>query len=310
VDEHAAKYVERIEALGEHDEVEVLDNILTGGYDQGCFLRPDELDMLPAGELTATDAVFAALDARQLRPQASMDDPFEHHALAAQALDEVAPGYVVITQRCDLVRPLVTEPFAELAAVEVVRDKDAIAVAKRNSPRSIFVAEHPEGAWVADLRRRAVLAKDRLPAYPALQLVEAGEPHKRLKLRVGQRYSRDALPTDLVARLQQPLVDLLRKPSHMKKVAPFSEFLVFRKGDQVEIVAVFPHTVDQRTAEDAWEALEGVMPQELFDLIHESSGAVSVTQLNFYRFFSGWKLDLDEVTYHRKAGPGQATPSL
>jgi hypothetical protein len=218
VDEHAAKYIERILALGEDAEVKLLDAILTRGYDQGCFLRPDMLDLLPASDPTATDAVLAALAARQLAPSASAADPFEHDALAAQELGEVEPGFIVLTQRCDLVRSLAVEPFVELAAVEVVRDKDRISVAKRNSPRSIFIAEHPDGAWVPDLRRRAVLAKDRLPAYAARQLVAEGSPHKRLKLRVGQRYSRDALPTDLVERLQRPLVKLLRKSSHMKKV--------------------------------------------------------------------------------------------
>lgn len=310
MDKDAAKFIERIRVLGEQDEIALLDAILTGGYDQGCFLRPDGSDLLPAGDLSAMDAVIAALDERRLSPSATVADPYEHEPLATRAMDDERPGFVVVTQRCDLVRPLISEPFVELAAVELARDKDAISVAKRNSPRAIFVADHPDGAWVADLRRRAVLAKDRLTAYPPVQLVEAGEPHKRFKLRVGQRYSRDALPSDLVERLQKPLVKLLRKSSHMKKVEPFSDFLVFRNGDQVEIKAVFPTSVDRRAAEDAWAALEEVMPKELIELIHEDSGAISVTQLHFWRYFSGWKLDLDEVTYHRKAGSAQKTPTL
>jgi hypothetical protein len=311
VDEHAANYIERILALGEPDEVKLLDAILTGGYDQGCFLRPNDDDLLPASDPATVSAVFAALTARELAPSPSADDPFEHDALTAQMLTEDAPGFIVLTQRCDLVRSLKVEPFVELVAVELVRDTNAVSVAKRNSPRSIFIADHPEGAWVADLRCRAVLAKDRLSAYAPLQLVETGEPHKRLKLRVGQRYSRDALPTDLVERLQRPLVKLLRKPSQMKKVEPFSEFIVFRNGDQVEIVAVYPTTVDRKTADDAWDELEEAMPQELVDLIHEpSSGALSVTELSFFRYFGGWKLDLDEVTYQGKASPDQAAPHL
>jgi hypothetical protein len=310
VDEGAANYIERIRVLTESDEVELLDSILTGGYDQGCFVDPEPHDLLPAGDLAATDAVLAALEERQLAPSASAADPFQEEALAAVGVDDVNGGYVVLTQRCDLVRPLITEPFVELAAVHVERDKDAIAVAKRNSPRAIFVADHPGGACVADLRRRAVIAKDRLPAHTPRQMVEAGEPHKRFKLRVGQRYSRDALPTDLVERLQKPLVKLLRKPSHMKKVEPFSDFLVFRQGDQVEIKAVFPVHVDRRIAEDAWAAFEDVMPEELVELIGEDSGAVSVKEMNFWTYFYGWKMDLDEVTYSRKAGPEQAAPSL
>lgn len=311
MDENAANFIERILALSEPDEVKLLDAILVRGYDQGCFLRPDALDLLPASDPAATVAVLAALTARQLTPSPSAEDPFEDDALTAQTLAEDKSGFIVLTQRCDLVRSMAMEPFVELAAVEVVRDKADMSVAKRNSPRFIFVADHPEGAWVADLRRRAVLAKDRLPKYAPLQLVEAGEPHKRLKLRVGQRYSRDALPTDLVEHLQRPLVRLLRKAAHMEKVEPFSEFLVFRIGDQVEIVAVYPTTVDRKTADDAWDALEEAMPQELIDLIHEpTSGAVSVTELSFFRYFGGWKLDLDEVTYQGKAGPDQEPPHL
>jgi len=310
VDDGAANYVARISALTEEQEVALLDAILTGGYDQGCFLQPEPGDLLPAGDLAATDAVLNALDERQLAPSASAADPFEDDALVAAPVVDEDAGYVVLTQRCDLVRPLISEPFVELAAVHIERDKDAIAVAKRNSPRAIFVADHPEGAWVADLRRRAVIAKDRLSAYRPRQMVAAGEPHKRFKLRTGQRYSRDALPTDLVERLQKPLIKLLRKPSHMKKVEPFSDFLVFRKGDQVEIKAVFPTHVERRAAEDAWAALEEVMPEELIDLIAEDSGAVSVKEMNFFTYFYGWKMDLDEVTYHRKAGPDQAAPSV
>jgi hypothetical protein len=52
------------------------------------------------------------------------------------------------------------------------------------------------------------------------------------------------------------------------------------------------------------------MPEELIGLIAEDSGAVSVKEMNFFTYFYGWKMDLDEVTYHRKAGPDEAAPSV
>lgn len=310
MDDDAHEFIERIHALDEQQEGELLDDILTGGYDQGCFLRPEVSDLLPTTDPAVTDAVLGALVERGTKASPTAADPFEHDALPTGEAAGTERGYVVVTQRCDLVRSLSVEPFVELAGVELVRDKDAIGIAKRNSPRFIFVADHPEGAWVADLRRRVVLAKDRLPKYPALQLVAAGEPHKRFKLRAGQRYSRDALPTELVNLLQRPLVKLLSKSGNMKNVELFSDLIAFRNGDQVQVAAVFGVEVNQHEAEDAWQALEDAMPDELRDLIHEDSGAVSVAQLNFWTYVHGWKLDLDEVTHHKKAGDAQAPPSL
>lgn len=210
-------------------------------------------------------------------------------------------------------RPLLAEPFVELAHASLVTDSAVRSAAKKNSGRYIHIADVEAAAWVADLRRRAVLAKDRLTSHAARQPLTGEEAYKRFKLRIGQRYSRDALPTDIVEKLQRPLVALLRKkPAHLKLVDVFSDFLVFRApGDKVEVVALYPERVSRDEAEDRWHALEELLPEELLEYIDENrSGAVPITQVNFWRYFSGWKLDLDEVTYAGKAGPSQEPPTL
>lgn len=313
MDVNANDYITRSTSLDENSEVAMLDGVLVGGYDQGCFLRPDLAGMLPLDLATAT-AVFDALNARGLIPEASQADPFEQTASASTAITGAEPGFVVLTQRCDLVRALATEPFVELAYTEFVTDTGIISAAKKNSGRLIHVADGEGGAWVADLRRRAILAKDCLPSCPVIQPLVDERARKRFKLRIGQRYSRDALPNDIAAGLQRPLLDVLRKkPAHMQLVDIFSEFLVFRAGENdelVEVIALYPPGADQHQAEEAWEQLEGLLPQAVVDYIVETSGALSMEQLNFYRYFYGWKLDLDDVSYHRKAGPNQTPPTV
>ena len=47
------------------------------------------------------------------------------------------------------------------------------------------------------------------------------------------------------------------------------------------------------------------------DLIHEDhSGAKRTEDVNWWHYSNGWKNDLDDVSYHRKADDKQAPPTL
>jgi len=223
-----------------------------------------------------------------------------------------APGWVVITQRCDLIRSLHDEPFVEIARVAFETDANLVQSAKRNSSRFLFIAAVAGGAWVADLRHQALLAKDQLPATPALNPVPAGTDRRRLKLRIGQRYSRDALPTDLVEAVQKPILKVLKKSGPRKASESFSEWLVFRSGDKVVIQAVFDLSrISQAAADDAYNEIEKAFGQELLALIDEKdSGAVSLQGISLWRYFYGFKMDLDEVSYGSKASPDATKPTL
>jgi hypothetical protein len=287
-------------------EVELLNAILVGGYDQGCFLRPGDAALLPLAPAVTT-AVMTAMAERDIKAEPTADDPFEGTRLLTGEIVGDGPGFVVLTQRCDLVRGLMLEPFVELAHVERTANEDLISQAKRNSPRFIHLADCPDAtAWVADLRQRAVLAKDHLAELPSVQPLVDEVAYRRFKLRVGQRYSRDALPTRLVRDVQRPLQQFFRKPANMGLAAVFTEFLVFEKDGQAQVVPIIGPGEDRHQAEDAWADIESRLPADLVTHMHDASNPLPIEDVNFWRYLTGWKLDLDEVTYHRKAGDQQS----
>jgi hypothetical protein len=302
VDENATNFQQRLRDLDRDGEVVVLNNILTRGYDQGCFLRPKDADLIP-NTPAVTDAVLSTLDDRDIAVEPTADDPFGEQRLAASPIPETDPGYIILTQGCDLIRGFGAEPVVELAQVTLAKDPDGIMAAKRNSPRFIYIADGPKGtAWIVDLRRQARLAKDKLPDYDVVQTIADDAQYKRFKMRVGNRYSRDALPTDLVDRVQKPLRDLLKSKNALrKKAGVFSDFLVFRRDDQIRILPVIADGKDQRYAEDVWDEILEAMSEDLASLIHDDSNPMPIQQVNWWSYTTGWKMDLDDLSYGGKA---------
>jgi hypothetical protein len=308
---NASHYARRIARLSSDDEVELINRILNGGYDQGCFLRPEPSCFL-ALDPHAFEEVFDALRDRVGSVAPTEPDPVGDEGIPAGLIDGREPGWAVITQRCDLVRCLRDEPFVELARATHETDASVVERARKNSSRLVFLASSPDGAWVVDLRYRALLAKDQLPATPALNPVPVGTDRRRLKLRIGQRYSRDALPDDLVETVQRPIIKTLRKTGARAASELFTEWLVFRVGGKVAIQALFDaDKTSQANADDAYNEIEKALGKELHEIIAEDeSGAVSLQNISLWRYFYGFKVDLDEVSYGSKASPGAAKPTL
>jgi hypothetical protein len=311
VDTEAAEYINRIAALSGDHEVKLLEDIQNRGYDQGSFLRPAPDQLLPVGDPDVTEAIFEAVADRS-PSEAKCDDPFEKAPVEPVPIPGTEPGYVIATQRCDLVRPLVTEPFVELVYTELWHEKQAIDAARKLSNRFIYIADHEEGgAWVADLRRRATLAKDCLTQHDAVLAIDAGRMRKRFKLRLGQRYTRDVLP-GAVAKQLDPLMTFLRKnATNMKLTEPFTDLLAFRKDDKLEIVAVCPAGTPQKAADDAWQAVEDALPDDYVEEnIHEDSRALPMEEASIVFLLDGWTLDAGDISVNRKAGPDHEDPVL
>ena len=241
-----------------------------------------------------------------------MSDPFSDDGIEAGAIEGHEPGYVVISQRCDLIRCLHDEPFVELAHATFETGTNVINSARKNSSRLLHIADGADGAWIADLRHRALLAKDQILANAPLNPVPPGTARRRLKLRIGQRYSRDALPADLVERLQRPVTQTLRKAAPRRNSELFNEWLVFRDGERVTVQALFDLTkTTQQAADDAYSEIEKALDESVRSLIDETnSGAIALQQINLWRYFEGFKMDLDEITYGSKASPHAAKPTM
>lgn len=301
--------LQELAALSTDQERDVLNRILTRGYDQGCFLRP------PAGSLlsVSTAALHTALEALSDRDgtEPSEADPFESEPVPAGAINGSGEGQVVLTQRCDLVRGFCDEPLIELARASLVEEHAVITAAKQNSPRLIHLCDHANGAWVIDLRNRSVLAKHHLIEHEVVLPVAPGRPRRDLALRLHRRYSRDAIPDDIVREFQRPLVEWLRdKKARRRKTELFSEFLVQRSPDGALLVlGVIGADRSRVDAEKAFRELMEGFAQKTAMTIAPESDAVTEDDLPLGLWKRAHKLDLDQLSRGSKASKESAEPN-
>ncbi len=171
--------------------------------------------------------------------------------------------------------------------------------------------------WVVDLRHRVVIAKHRLLDQPDLvQPIPDARRQKQFRLRLGQRYWRDPVPTDLVESLQRPLVNVLTKSGSRTALAEkFSALLGLRvENGQVIVAAVLDADADLDDAEKAWREIISLLddnePAAAGLIEPEESGVYRADDLSLGLWLDAFKFDLDEVTYGKKAGAEQADPAV
>ena len=296
------------------DEVAVLDAILTTGVDQGWFLRPDPADLIV--DPTVIDQIHDEAATRSpARP--SKADPWATGGPPADPIPGDEPGWVVLTQRCDLVRAYAVEPLVELAPAFVITDANDARAARLNSSRFVAITDLDKSScWAVDLRRRAWLPKDRLVTQSTLvQPLPSDRARKRFRLRLGQRYWRDPVPDDLVETLQRPLRDAFANSS--ERVARMANFIGLWgervPPDKVLVVAVFADKMKRGDAEADWEEVVKILAKrkpEAAALLDEDSNAYHVDDLSLGQSLDMFKFDLDELTYGKKASTEQAEPAL
>jgi hypothetical protein len=292
-------------------EQDTLRCILEADLDQGWFLRPLAEELLNPSPAEMTRFYDALSERGGVSPDC--DDPWAAGAPSARPIPGTDPGWVVLTQRCDLVRAFVTEPLVELARASRLQGSDA-AAAKTNSPRSIFLADAGDGhVGAVDLRQRAWMPKTRLLTQADLTPAIAGERgQKRFRLRLGQRYWRDPVPDDLVEALQRPLRDAVRgSAARIATLRNFSMLLGRRSdGDRVIVFAVAEDgRVDE--ADRDWNELLDVLRNRApaaHARIDEDSGVYSSDDVPLGLWLDSFKFDFDELSYSRKAGADQVAP--
>ncbi len=302
-------YIERLQRLDYEGEGELLEAILRAGFDQGCVISPREDQVLPYSAPGARHVIEAVSGRRLAR--ASGDDPFPD-GLPVGAMPTQEPRLVVLTQRCDLIAGLVAEPFVELAQVVAVdASSDEARSARLNSARLIAIAEDGEQLWAADLRVKAWLPKDLLPCQDAINVVPKGLPRDRFRLRLGQRFSRQALSAELVVRVQRPLIDRVigRNATARSQGAIFTDWLLAPEDGKFTLLAVVSQDHSLREGDDAYEQLSQHFPEDLESLLTDSSGAISMEQLDFLTWLTALKINLDELSWHPTKSGGHAEPT-
>lgn len=207
------------------------------------------------------------------------------------------------------------EPLIELARARLITESGDARTARLNPPRLIAFADGPNKAtWAADLRQRAVIPKHRLLAQPGL-VQPIGDEHRRkqFRLRLGQRYWRDPVPTELVESLQRPLVGVIGRSATRSVFAErFVALLGIRPtSGQVIVVAVRAPGSDEQAEKD-WRELSALLeehePAAAALIGPEESGVYGVDDVSLGFWLDSFKFDLDEITYGKKASVEQADP--
>lgn len=298
----------------EHDEIACLDELLVRGVNQGWFLRPTDDDLVVPDPPTIA-ALSEALTGRS-RPKPSRDDPWATESPPCEAIPDRDPGWVILTQRCDLIRAYVAEPLVELARATLLTDPTEVRAARLNSPRFIAFANcDVDSCWAADLRERAWLPKPRvLDQTPLVQAIETERQRKQFRLRLGQRYWRDPVPDDVVTDLQNPLRDVLnRSTTRVAMVRNFAAWLGQRLDEgQILVIAVAAEGRLAEAEEDWAEVMQtlGATKPDAYRMIHEDSGVYSAEDISLAVWLDAFKFDFDEITYGRRADEDHAEPSM
>ena len=306
------EYIARLQGLDARAERTLLNRILTGGFDQGCFIRPSPTVLLP-DDPVEVKRLMDAIQNRERPPREEVADPFEY-GRSQEPIDGDEPGFVVLSQRCDLLSTFALDPLVELAMARRVADRAEASTARRNSPRWLPLVEDEGGLWIVDLRLRAHLPKDKLIEFEPRQVV-AEDDWDRFRLRLGQRYTRDALPDSLVDQLARPIGKVVLKRSNSELTECFTDFLVrFEVDDDGEqrprLYAVIGENFSQRSGEEAYEKLEEQFGAAVTDGLHGDSGAIHVRQLHFLLWNTAMKLDFDAASWDAKiATPDAAEPT-
>ena len=293
-------------ALDNQKEEKILNEILEKGFDQGCLVRPPS-DALLSGPAEC-EALLEGLKGR-VKQEATADDPFLNEEIPHEAVTGDEPAWVVLTQRCDLVRSFREEPVVELARATLVpTDSGLRTMAKRNSPRYLFLCDVAEGSWVVDLRIRALLPKHRLlECTPAPLAIEGGTPRQDFRLRLGQRYSRDAVPDDIVRDLQWPLADWFSKNAALRRHGDmFSTFLVQRQPEGLLLAGVIGSGHDPIEADEAFRNMLDNLKTDA--TLHPRSGSYTTAEVPLSMYLGSYKLSLDELSRGSKTGGDAAQP--
>lgn len=296
--------------LGEDAERQLLDFILREGFDQGCFIRPDPEDLIYGLPDMADRLGRLAARAPQ---EPRVEDPFERSALAETSIEGREPGFMILTQRCDLVRPICQEPCVELAAVHHCVDDATIVAASLNSPRWLRLDSDDGGAWIVDLRCRALLPKHLLPKTGAAVLpLQEGRARRHLAQRIGRRYSRRPVPTDIVEGIQRPLASYLKSNKKRRRQSElFMEFLAVRRGGEILLLGLIGRDADRVKATiDFRDILAKFGPLAGLPIAAESDAVTAVDiPLDLALDDHTHKLDMDQLTWSSKASEQAAEPS-
>ncbi len=143
-----------------------------------------------------------------------VDTPLTDEAVeaAAENLDTAeaqAPGFMVVTQTCDIVRSCADRPFIELCPLVEVPPTQMRQIERHRRPAYAYVPGVAHRNLVADLDRVMTAEKAVLAKWTRTQGCLTDDDVRQLAMALGRKRKRAAFPDDFVE-LARPLVERLR----------------------------------------------------------------------------------------------------
>lgn len=297
-------------------EQELLDEILQKGWDQGCLVKLGPDREPPSLSPAAVQELVRQLQTREVCYPA-VADPFETDALACGDPGDLRDGYVVLAQRCDLIKGVAVEPLVAVGRAHRTPDAALISSARAaTSATHLHLANAPEGeAWLLDLRVAGYIPKTWLADIDPVHLVDPGLRRRLFARGLGNRSARAPVPNEIVDGLQRPLRDWLYQSATRRKLCePFSDLLLLpAPADEWALLAVYDIDVDSELATQNFDELFAAIREKVpsFPLSEEDSDAIPIDQITALDFLSAHRLDFDKVSFGSKSPSGDhAEPRL
>lgn len=223
---------------------------------------------------------------------------------------------IVISQSCDIQKRNEQEPFVEMIHAYWTTDKGIINNASKNSMREFLVSRRVtengsiEGL-IADINGLIKLDKQSLLALaPQDGFDEVNEPGRErlFRLWIAKRYSRQAIPNDIVKAVQQPIVEAVKNLSKTHEFHRIFDgiwkirFIAYKSVEQlykVELLLLYDESSRfQISAEDA-----ATLAGWISDVLQKSGKAEllycirkNIKEISVYDYSNTYELPLDYYT--------------
>lgn len=302
--------------LAEEDERSLLEGIVSKGWDQGCLIA-DSAKLRPPGLAPHTiDELLARVsDRRSVHPAGNITDPFEDEPGPQLIPDGEQAGLLVLSQRCDIIKPFCLEPLVEVALACCSANGELLAMARHGgSACYLHLADTgEEEGWLVDLRTRGHLPKHWLGERTPAQLLAPGPERRRFAVRLGERSSRVPIPTTIVDEFQNKLRGWLYSSATRRgQCAHFSDLLLLPAEDgSWAVLALLGEGKDVDRATTDFDVLLGRIIERVdpFPVSVEYSGVLRPEELAYADYLAAYPMDFKKITYGSKsAGAGQAEP--
>lgn len=221
---------------------------------------------------------------------------------------------VIVTQTCDILADINTEPNVEALACITNSDKGWVNNIDRNSHRYFLI--DPASGLVALAQRRLQIAKPVLTLLRPNPWPSDALRFKRFVRWLARRYDRPALPDILVAELQKPITDALRKmdkrspdvgAAFNRAVHDLRALLPRREEPPFEIELLLLVRPDQLSRDEADAidiALANISSAVDSDNIQLSSRVASAEDISLSYYQETTPLFLEHLTYRGEEAVG------